>query len=283
MLLPAIMSAFLIAFVRSSEQFGVPAVLGIPKGIYVLSTRIRQEMIIYPPNYMIGAAMGVVLLLMMSIAIFIQMRIIGPRQYVTVTGKAYKPKVVALGKWKYLTFSFCLLFFVVAIVLPFGVIIISSLVPRWDPAMPLRSLSLANYRFVLTYPMVFQSIKNSIYVGVVGGFLGTIICFLTAYIVKRSRFFGRKPLEYLAYIPVAVPGIVMGISFLWIAVRLPGILGALYGTIWIMMIAFIARYIAFAIRRLRRRSFRYILSWKKAPELLEQLFQKRLLKFWRRY
>ncbi len=243
---PAIISGGILVFIHTAGQFGVPGHLMMPKGDFVLTTTIMQFTQVYPQKYGAAAAVSMFLLIITSIFIYFQRRALGGKQYTTVTGKGFKPRLIRLGKWRYVTFGFNIMYLIVSIVLPYGMLIVVSFLTYWAGEVNHDILTLDNYRAVLFEDMAtIRSIKNSLFVSIVGSFLCLVMTVLIAYMVNRTRTIGRAFFDYITMLPVGIPGMVIAVGLLWAWIRSPL---PVYGTIWIIMIAFITRYTPYGMR-----------------------------------
>ncbi|HEX2726930.1 MAG TPA: iron ABC transporter permease, partial [Beijerinckiaceae bacterium] len=245
---PAVLAAFIILFVRAIESFEVPALLGLPVGIEVFTSSIYQAIHRYPSNVGLASAYAVTLLLLTSIGIYFQTRLSSQgSKFSTVTGKGFRPRVINLGRWRYLTGGIFVVYGLLVIVLPFLVLVWSSLqkyysVPSWAA---LSKVSLDAYRTVLDYPGFATSVWNSITLSLGSA---TIIMLLTAvigWIVVRTKIPGRWLLDNLASLPLVFPGIVLGLSIMICYLTLGG---GIYGSIWIMLIAYVTRFLPYGMR-----------------------------------
>jgi iron(III) transport system permease protein len=246
LVLPAILGGALLVFVLAAEQFGVPAVIGTPARIRVLTTSIWETQSVYPPKYGLGASLCVTLLLISTIGLWLQRRAIGSRSYTTVGGKGARPRRVDLGALKWVVLSVCLLYLVLAVVLPYSAIFLSSIRTIWTQDLRWEQLTLENYRWVLfDYPITQRALFNSLLLAVVGATVAIIFCALISFLSLRTKLPGRKGLDYLSMLPMAFPGIVLAVGLLraWISPPL-----VLYGTIWILFIAYITRYLPYGVR-----------------------------------
>jgi iron(III) transport system permease protein len=245
---PAVLAAFIILFVRAIESFEVPALLGLPVGIEVFTSSIYQAIHRYPSDVGLASAYAVTLLLLTSIGIYFQSRLSNQgSKFSTVTGKGFRPRVINLGRWRYLTGGIFILYGLLVIVLPFLVLVWSSLqkyysVPTWAA---LSKVTLDAYRTVLDYPGFATSVWNSVVLSLGSA---TIIMLLTAvigWIIVRTKIPGRWLLDNLASLPLVFPGIVLGLSIMICYLTL-GI--GIYGTVWIMLIAYITRFLPYGMR-----------------------------------
>jgi iron(III) transport system permease protein len=246
LVLPAILGGALLVFILAAEQFGVPAVLGTPARIRVLTTSIWETQSVFPPKYGLGASLCVTLLLIAMIGLWLQRRMLGTRSYTTVGGKGARPRRVSLGPLRWVVFGVCMSYLVLAVVLPFGTIFLSSIRTIWTQDFRWEQLTLENYHWVLIeYPITQRALFNSLYIAVVGATVCIIFCALVSFLSLRTRLPGRKALDYLSMLPMAFPGIVLAVGLLraWISPPL-----VLYGTIWILFVAYITRYFPYGVR-----------------------------------
>ncbi len=245
---PAIVSAVLLMFVQSLESFEVPGLLGLQNGIYVFTSRIYFVLRQFPIDY--GAAGAYALgLLAFAVAGVAASGWLSrnARSYQTVTGKAFRPRPMELGRARPLVGALVVLFFAVAVVLPVAVLVYASLLRFYSaPSLDsLRTMSLANYRSVLHTPLAITALRNSVVLGVGAA---TVVMFLTAvcsWVVVRTRAMGRRLLDVVAFTPLVVPGLVLGLalSFVYLRTALP-----IYGTLWILLIAYATRYLPYGMR-----------------------------------
>ncbi|HLH97642.1 MAG TPA: iron ABC transporter permease [Xanthobacteraceae bacterium] len=245
---PAAASALLILLVRAVESFEVPALLGLPVGIQVYTSSIYLAIHQYPSQVGLASAYAVTLLLLTSIGIYLQSRLAqqGGR-FATVTGKGFRPRAIDIGGWRYLAAALFILYFTVIVLLPFLVLIWSSLqrfpsVPSWAA---LQRASFASYYSVLDYPGFLGVVRNSLFLAFASATLIMLMTAVVSWIVVRSRLPGRTVLDNLTSLPLVFPGLVLGLSimicYLYIDI-------GIYGTIWIMLIAYVTRFMPYGMR-----------------------------------
>jgi iron(III) transport system permease protein len=245
---PAAVGALLILFVRSIESFEVPALLGLPVGIQVYTSSIYQAIHEYPSQVGLAAAYAVTLLIITSLGIYAQSRLAreGGR-FSTVTGKGFRPRTIDLGKWRYLTAAIFILYFVVIVLLPFLVLAWSSLqkfysAPSWAA---LRRVSLDSYRAVLGYPQFADIVWNSLVLAAGSATTVMLVSAVIAWVVVRTKVPGRWMLDNLASLPLVFPGLVLGLAIMvcYLTIDI-----GIYGTLWIMFIAYITRFLPYGMR-----------------------------------
>lgn len=245
---PAVAASFLILFVRSIESFEVPALLGLPVGIHVFTSSIYDAIHSYPSNVGLAAAYAITLLVITMGGIYLQSRLTSQGgKYSTVTGKGFRPRTIDLGHWKYVTAGLFLIYALLVVVLPFLVLLWSSLqkyysVPSWEA---LQNVSLAAYATIINYPSVGTAVWNSFILSIGSA---TTVMFLTAivcWIVLRTKIPGRFLLDQIASVPLVLPGLVMGLAIMVCYLALGG---GIYGSIWILFIAYVTRFLPYGMR-----------------------------------
>jgi iron(III) transport system permease protein len=245
---PATAAALVILFVRALESFEVPALLGLPAGIEVYTSAIYDAIHSYPSQIGLASSYGLTLLVITSLCIFLNARI-GQhgRRYSTVTGKGFRPRVIGIGRWRYLTSTIFVLYVLLVIVLPFLVLLWSSLQRFYTvPSLAaLKNLTFASYRSVLAYPEIGTAIRNSILLSLGSATLIMLATSALCWIVVRTKLPGRWLIDNLASLPLVFPGLVLGLSIMVCYLALP--IGV-YGSIWIMLIAYVTRFLPYGMR-----------------------------------
>lgn len=245
LLRPAITFSALFIFVSSIEMLAIPLVLGMPVNIQILPSYLYKIGAIgSPPDYGQLAVVSILLVAFIAFLVAIQNKLVSQeRRFVTVGGKATRPRLLRLGPWRVPAFVVVTLYMILGIVLPLIGLVAKSFVPFLNPFInPLTMLTSENYENLLSIQSYSSSIVNSILISIIGAAIGIAFMALIAVVVYRSSFRGRQMLAYAAMAPRAFPGIIIGIGFLWGFLLVPG-LGAWRNTIWAMMAAFIMRYL----------------------------------------
>jgi len=245
---PAMFGVLLVMFVRGIEAFEVPALVGVPAKISVFTTKIFLAIHQFPSDFGLAGAYAVTLLVISGGGVFVYQKMTRKEErFATVTGKGYRPRVIDLGPWKWLTFGTSFLIFLLAVILPVFILLWSSFIPFYGiPSMELLAkLTLANYHYVLTYPLALTAFKNSFYLSVGSATLVMLLTSVIAWITVKSKIPGRIFLDNLAFIPIAMPGIVLGVSLIWVYLTLPI---PIYGTIWVLLLAYITKFMPYGIR-----------------------------------
>jgi iron(III) transport system permease protein len=245
---PAMFSVLLIVFIRGIEAFEVPALIGVPAKISVFTTKIFLAIHQFPSDFGLAGSYAVTLLAISTVGVLIYGRITRREErYATVTGKGYRPRVIDLGAWKYLTCAISFAIFLLAVILPVFVLLWSSFIPYYGvPSRELMSkMTLANYNYILSYPLALTAFKNSFYLSVGSATLVMLLTSIIAWVTVKTRLPGRALLDNMTFIPIAMPGIVLGVSLIWVYLTLPI---PIYGTIWVLLLAYITKFMPYGIR-----------------------------------
>lgn len=243
--LPAILSGFLLSFLEAIELFGPPAFLLIPARQQVMTTQLYLFFSRFPPQIEVAAAYAMPLLLVTVTLLWVQRRIIGRRRFVTVSGKGGVRRRMRLGAWRWPLAAFAFIPPLLAVVLPYGALLIVSLQQSWGrgPLAP-GNLTLHWYEWALfTNPVTRDAILHSLEYGAASATLAVVVATLVAYIVTRRLVPLAQGLGFLAMAPFVVPGIVLAIGFLAAYGHQPLVL---YGTAAIMVIAYATRFLPIA-------------------------------------
>ncbi len=245
---PSVLSVLILTFIRTLEAFEIPALIGIPAGVEVFTTEIYLQLTDgYLPEYGNASAYSVLLIGLVALAMVPYYRVTQhAHRFTTVTGKGFNPRRKDLGRWRWLGGT-VLLVLPFLQVLPIGAMLWSSLVPYLQaPSMEaLGNLTLENYVTAFSNDTILRSVLNSLTISFTSATAAMFLAFVTVWLVARTDIRWRWSLDQLAMLPLVFPGIVMGVAILkmYLTVPLP-----VYGTIWIMVLAFVPRYLPYAIR-----------------------------------
>lgn len=244
---PAVLGASLLTLVRGMESFELPVILGLPAGIFVFTNKIYEALEFgHPPNYGLATALAVTLFVMTAVLIVVQSRILRGKSFTVISGKGYRPMIINLGRWKYLTLAICSFYFLIATALPLSQLILGSFFEVFG-LYESDSLTLHHYRTIFQDALVWQSMKNSFLLGGVAALLTMLLSFAVAYVITKTNFRAKKALELISWIPWTVPGLVLSLGMLWAYIRLPYPF-EIYGTLWILLLAFVTNGIPLGVR-----------------------------------
>jgi iron(III) transport system permease protein len=244
LVMPAILSGVLLAFVNAIALFGSQAIIGLPGRIVTLPTRI-YSLFDYPAQYGLASALSLLFVIITIAALYLQRSYLAKRSFVTLGGKGARPQLMDLGAAKWLLFGFCVLVFFVAIVLPYATLIAVSISKSWGLNF-WQGLTLQHYRFVLVdYDVTQRAIMNSLGLAIAAATIAVFLGAIIGWIDIRTHIPGRKFLDYAALVPLGLPGIVMAVALIQFWLSMPV---ALYGTPAILLLAYVGRYIPLGVR-----------------------------------
>ena len=241
--LPGILSGAIIVFVSSAGEFGVPLALGHPFGTGTLTTQIFVLTKDLPAKYNQAAAVGAVLASISLICVWLQRRIVMKRDFTTVTGKATRPRVIDLGRWKWAALAFNVVYLLSAVILPIGALLMASTSRTWTGQYSPASITFDHYGYVLNHPVATTGIKNSLILSAGGATIGVILGVFIAHAIYRTRVRGRGVLDFISTVPIGVPGIVLAIGILFAYIPTP-----LYATLGILLVGYLSRYMPYGQR-----------------------------------
>jgi iron(III) transport system permease protein len=249
---PAIISGMLLSFIVMLGIYGIPAVLGTPGDVPVLTTYIFKLTAWTPPLYSTAAAVAIILMVVTGLLVWLQHKVISRRAYTTVAGKAFRPAVINLGPWRYFTLALAVVYLFIVVILPTLALIVAAfrkfMFIRNIPSLfDMKQYSFIHFERLFDNPLAIRSIYNTMEVGLITALIGGVLAFAIGYTINRTRLPGRGAIDVISTLPVAIPGLVVGVAYLWAWIGLPG---GLYGTIWILALAFIARFMPDTIKAL---------------------------------
>ncbi len=240
-LAPAILATTALGFIRSLESFEIEVVLGIRAGIYVYSTKIWDYLHWEPPSYGPATALSTLFLLTIFALVWLQRILLGSREYTTITGRSYTARPKNLGHWRWLTFTLCLLFIIVMIFLPLSVLIMGTFMRLFGFFNIQNAWTLLHWAEAFDDPIFLRSLKNTLFLGLGAALAGVFFYALVSYVLIRSRFKGRGLVDFLSWLPWALPGVLISLALLWVFLGSGKLFIALYGTIYLLILAMIIK------------------------------------------
>jgi iron(III) transport system permease protein len=245
---PAVVSTLLILFVRALESFEVPALIGLPVKLQVLTSSIYEAINQYPSQVGLASSYSVVLLLITSVGLYLQSRVASSGgKYTTTTGKGFRPREMDIGSWRYVTAGVYVLYFLLIVALPLAVLIWSSLQRYYrSPSLAAaHHLTLDAYRYIVHLPVLRHAVVNSLLLSFGCATAVMLVSAVISWIVVKTKLPGRWFLDNLASLPLVFPGLVLGLSFMIVSLKID--IG-IYGTLWILMLAYITRFLPYGMR-----------------------------------
>jgi iron(III) transport system permease protein len=232
---PVILSVLLLGTMVSLQTFEVEQVLGLPFRFFVFSTTIYDLLVTRVPRYDAATALSVVILAAMLPLVFMQQWLTRGRRYTTITGQ-FQSRTHPLGPWRVPA----LLFAVSLVVIVLGVPVLFALLGTFMKLFGFFHVpdpwTLANWATVLGDELFLRSLHNTLVLSVGTAVATIVVHSLIAYIVVRTRYAGRRLLDFVSWLPFTVPGIILGLALLWLFLSL-SILRPLYGTTTLLIIA----------------------------------------------
>lgn len=251
LVMPSIMSGALLIMLYSMAHFGTVAVLGIEQGIYNIPTLIYEKIHQSAGSFAsirTGTVLATVLIASAALIIWTQQKILSKGHYQIIGGKSFRPMELKLRGLRYPLLFFCLAYIGFTIVLPTVVIFLVGGVQTYglsilDP----NNLSLDNYKYILfEYDVTRDAIWNSVTLGLAAAFITMFAGVMISYVIVKMKVRGKGILEFLGMLPFSVPGsvIALGVILAW-----SGAYGInIYNTVWIILVSYIARYMAFSLK-----------------------------------
>src|ERR1700730_9477084 len=241
---PAVLSGALLGFVNAIALFGSQAIIGLPGRIVTLPTRI-YALFDYPPEYGLASALSLIFVLITVAALYVQRSFLARRSFVTLAGKGSRLALVRLRNLRFALLGFGGGGFILSILAPYSTLIAVSFSKSWGLDF-WKGLTLANYKFILfDYDVTRRAILNSLLLATLAATVAVLLGAVIGWIDLRTRIPGRRLLDYFALIPLGLPGIVVAVALIqfWLAMPV-----ALYGTLAILLLAYVGRYIPLGVR-----------------------------------
>ena len=251
---PAILAAGMYSFILSMESFEAALAVGMPGGVFVLSTLIYFTTRVQAPlDYGLGAVFGVVFMcIMMLLLIGYRRAVRHADRFSTITGKGFRPRIISIGKWRYPALGLFIVFFLVAIALPFVILLWTSFMPSYRvPSFDvMHLLTLRNFIEVLEDERVYQVLWNTFLLMMFTATATMVLAFFVSWMIVRGQGKGKGKglLDALVFIPLAIPGIVIAMALLMAYLTPPMNYLGIYGTIWILVLGLSVAYLPFCTR-----------------------------------
>jgi len=248
LVLPALLAGALVAFLQAMTLFGSPAILALPAGFHTMTTKI-WSLFQYPPKPELAAAASLPLLVLTVFLLRAEHMILGRRGYSVVGGKYGAPRLIPLHNWRWAAFIICLLVLMLPVFLPYAALFNAAFSPVATTFLTFKNATMHNIYFVLfELSAASLALKNTVILGTATATIGTMIAVIIAYVTARQAVRGWRVLGFLATAPIAIPGIVLGVGLFLSYTRPPFVL---YGTLWILLIAFVTIALPSAYQQLQ--------------------------------
>lgn len=242
---PALAAAASLIFILSAEMFSIPGLLGTHFGFTNLPYEIYYSVRKWPPDWPKAATMGTVLFWIVGLGVYWNQWLTRrSRRYVTISGKGHRTALVRLGRLRWVGLALCLLYVALAVVLPYGALLVSSFMKYSSATFTPDLWTLANYSF-FREESFRRALFNTLALAVLTPTVVALLGLLVGYAVQRTGLALRRVVDYGASLPLAVPGVVFGVGLLWAYVKVPL---PIYGTLLIMLLAYVAKELPQGVR-----------------------------------
>lgn len=247
---PALLAAFVIAFVSTLEDLSVPALIGLPDRILVFASEIWLAASRAPTDVHTASAYATVLLgITVALVVLYRRLTLHHERYVVVRGRGYTPSLTHLGRMRRPAALLLGMFLFAVVILPLLLLLWMSLQPftRTPSFEALGSLTTKSYEEIFTNRLLFEGLKNSALLGVATAVIVMFLAVVIGWIVVRTRSRFAYAIDVISFTPIAIPGLVVGISLVWLylTINLPI---AIYGTLFVILIAYVTRLLPFGVR-----------------------------------
>jgi len=266
---PGLLSVSILTFIVSMSVFDVAGVIGMPANIEVLSIKLYWA--VQDPQGIpdFGAASSLATLFFICILI---LSYVYNRQtktvakFSTITGREFKPKILDLRNWKYAVIAVIGCYLLLATGLPMAILVWQSFCPYYAPVSldMLESFSLNNFRSLFAYPRMMLAIKNTLIVACISATVLAFLATIVSWIIVRSKYRWRRILDMITMLPMSMPHMMLGLAliYVYLTVRV-----GIYGTIWIIVIAFVTAYMTYATRLINSTMFQINKELEEAAEV----------------
>ena len=248
LMLPSIAASALLVFVAAASCYGIPSIIGAPAKLYTITTRIVDYVYVGSADGLTDATVLAVFLMVLALVIlFVSNFVIGKRDYITISGKSVRPNIVDLGKWRIPITILVGLFAVVVIVIPFiSVFATSFTVNMGKSVFEEGNFTFKYWETIFSRSSIIRSAGNSLVSSVWAASLGMIVCIIMAYLLKRTNVRGRKIPDFLITVGSGTPSVVIALALI---MTMSGKFGInIYNTMWIMVIAYMIKYMLMGMR-----------------------------------
>ena len=240
-LAPAVLASTALGFIRSLESLEIEMVLGLPAGIYVVSTKIWDFIHWEPPLYDRATALCSIFLLLIFLLVWLHRKFLHGREFTTISGRSHMVESFTLGRWRWATCALCLLFIAVMIILPLATLIMGTFMEFFGHFQLEKTWTIRHWTGVFTDLVFLRSLKNTLLLGLGAATVGTLGYALISYLIVRSRLSGRGLIDVLSWLPWAMPGVLISLALLWTVLGSGDLVKLLYGTVFLLGLAIVIK------------------------------------------
>jgi iron(III) transport system permease protein len=247
LVMPGVLGAAVFVFAEMLGSFAAAFVLGLPARYVVITTAMWQAVQSFPPDYPRAAALGISLFAVMFATLSLYRRMVRRGNFATITGKAFRPRTMAMGRMAWVLFALCVAYVTAAVFLPLAALLLTSFQRFATVILSQSELTFANYETAFGFGAVRSALTNSLILGIGVATVGVAIMIVLVWIIYRSRAPGHGLIEYVVMFPQAVPRMVFGLALLWAWLNIPI---PIYGTLWLLALAYFTVMLPLGVRTL---------------------------------
>jgi iron(III) transport system permease protein len=249
---PAILAASVFMLIVCLVVFDVPGTIGMPVRIFVVSSLVYIWAAESPtglPLYgQIAALAMLFVVILIALGVVYQLLSLQGQRFATVSGKGYRPRPMPLGRWRWPAAAGVWVYFFLATIAPLAVLFVTSLLPfqtriTWEV---LQRATLDHHWAFLGNPRLLTAVRNTAIVALVAATAVALFSLVVSWVVVRSRAPGRRVIDLLAFLPVGIPGVMIGVALITVYLTFTWI--PVYGTIWVLVIAYTTTFLAYGTR-----------------------------------
>ena len=247
MMMPSLIAGALLVFVSAASCYGIPSIIGIPGNVSTVTTRIAEYVSLGQKGINDATALSVFLMAVALVILFLSDVVLAKRQYITVSGKSVRPAIVELRRWRLPVTLLVALFAGIVVLLPFVTILTTSFkVDIGKSMLAARNFTLANWSTVFARTETLGCLKNSLIFAAVAATVGLVIACVMSYLLQRTSIRGRGIPNFLITLGSGTPSVVIALGLI---MTMRGGFGVnIYGTAYILIIAYLIKYLMMGMR-----------------------------------
>ncbi|MEV0035944.1 iron ABC transporter permease [Streptomyces sp. NPDC050804] len=251
MMRPAIIAATLLSFVYSLKTFEIELLLGTPIGLNVYSTQIYNWLQSSPPQFGTATALGSVFIPILIMLAIMQRFAVRSRSYVTVGAHTYNDEPIRLGRVRrWVAAGLLSLYAIITVVLPMGAIVLGSFMRRFGFFQLTNPFTTEHWSALFSDNLFASSVRNTLIIGLIATLVGVLVYFVISFVIVRSELPTRGGIDVMAWLPAAVPGMLLGLGLLWVYLGTP-LRTVLYGNLFGLIIALVISHMATGTQQLK--------------------------------
>ncbi len=250
-LAPAIIASISLGFIKSLESFEIEWLLGRSAGIPVVSTKIYDLLNYQPPFYGRATALCAIFLFFIFVMIWVQKTVLRNRDYTTLSGRGFTTRPVSLGRLRWPVFGICVTFLVTVIFLPLVMLIMGTFMHVFGFFNLEKTWTLDHWLQAFDDPLFLSSLNNTVITAAGATLVGALFYAVISYVIVRTNFRGRHLVDFLSWLPWALPGVLISLALLWMVLGTGDAIRLLYGTTFIVALAIIVKEMPLGVQMMK--------------------------------